>query len=248
MPTLDAKTIAGIAVNAGFKGKAVETAVAVALGESSGRTDARGDVAIQTAEWGPSIGLWQIRSRKAESGKGSSRDATRLMDPGFNAKAAYQISSSGTNFRPWSVYTSGAYLMHLPQAKAGVKANGGRAIATGTAGGPTDNPLIPDALEGPLDAAAATAQAIKDLAGFPARVLAWISDRNNIIRVAKVGTGLGLVIMGLSVVARPVVTGALGVAGKAVGLVGPGKVAKVAGAGKAAGAAGAAKSAVKTAA
>jgi len=130
--TLTAEAIAHHAAGAGFKSEALTIAVAVALAESKGATDAEGDVGIQTAVWGPSLGLWQVRSVKAESGKGTSRDATRLTDPAFNARSAYSISSGGTRFGPWSVYTSGAYRMHLTKAAA---AGQGAGSAGGVSGG-----------------------------------------------------------------------------------------------------------------
>lgn len=228
--TLSAKDIAGYAAGAGFSGAALETAVAVALAESSGRPGAVGDVALQDAEWGPSIGLWQIRSRKEEKGKGTARDADRLKDPGFNARSAYTISTGGANWNPWSVYKTGAYRLYLLQAKRGVKDNGGRAIATART-----NPAATGTLDAVaqglhavpgVDEAAAvvdTASALMELAQYPARVTAWLSDRNNIVRVLKVVTGVGLLVAGLVVVSRPVVTRA---ASEVLGAVGPGKAAK----------------------
>lgn len=125
---LPAVTVADHAEVAGFKGDALVTMVAVAWGESQLNPAAEGDVGIQTAVWGPSIGLCQIRSVKAERGKGTSRDADRLKDPAFNLRAAYTISNGGASFRPWSVYTSGAYRAYLSRAAAavaGVEASGG---------------------------------------------------------------------------------------------------------------------------
>lgn len=231
--TLSAKDIAGYAAGAGFSGAALETAVAVSLAESSGRPNAVGDIALQTAEWGPSIGLWQIRSRKAEKGKGTARDADRLPDPAFNARSAYTISNGGANWSPWSVYKTGAYRLYLLQAKKGVKDNGGRAIATART-----NPAATGTLDAVaqglhavpgVDEAAAvvdTASALAGLATYPARVTAWLSDRNNMIRVLKVVSGVGLLIAGLVVVSRPAVSR---VTSEVLGAVGTGKAAKIAG-------------------
>ena len=66
MTTLSGAAVAALARNAGLTGAGLVTAVAVAKGESGWRTDARGDVALVDAKWGPSIGLWQIRSLNAE--------------------------------------------------------------------------------------------------------------------------------------------------------------------------------------
>lgn len=108
--------VAQAAFDAGFRGDALRTAVAVALGESGGNPAAIGDQGLQDSVWGPSVGLWQIRSLKSERGTGSFRDADALRDAGFNARAAWQISSQGTNFRPWSVYTNGSYIQLLDDA------------------------------------------------------------------------------------------------------------------------------------
>jgi len=105
---------------AGFRGQALITMVAVAVGESGLNPGARGDTSITNRTWGPSIGLAQIRSLNAQSGTGQTRDATRLADPAFNAAAAFEISGGGRNFRPWTVFTSGKYRNHLGQAQAAV--------------------------------------------------------------------------------------------------------------------------------
>jgi hypothetical protein len=118
-----------LATSVGLGHSAAVTATAIAAAESGLRTDATGDVALEDRTWGPSLGLWQIRSLKAQSGTGQSRDATKLKDPTFNARAMASISSGGTNFSPWSTYNSGAYRTHLAKAQA---AAGGSAPPAGT--------------------------------------------------------------------------------------------------------------------
>lgn len=115
MATLSPAQIYTLAINAGLSPMKATTATAVALAESGGRTDAEGDVGIQTSKWGPSIGLWQVRSVKAEYGTGGTRDASRLKDPAFNAASMVSISGTGGNWRPWSVFTSGSYKKYLAQ-------------------------------------------------------------------------------------------------------------------------------------
>jgi len=118
MPTLTPAQVYELARGAGLGPSEAVVATAIAAAESGLRTDARGDEGIQTDKWGPSIGLWQIRSLKADSGTGRTRDATRLTDPAFNARAMAEISGTGTSWRPWSVYTSGAYRDQLPRVVA----------------------------------------------------------------------------------------------------------------------------------
>ena len=112
-----------VAYNAGFTGQALVTAVAIAGAESSYNPNAVGDVALQTAKWGPSCGFWQVRSLVVPTSyplPDSLRDKNQLFDPQFNANAAYAFSRQGTNFGAWSTYTSGAYLSHVNDAVAAI--------------------------------------------------------------------------------------------------------------------------------
>lgn len=113
MSTLTAAQVFKLAKDAGLSPATATIATAIAKAESGWRTDAVGDVSLQDSKWGPSVGLWQVRSVKAEYGTGSTRDASRLTDPAFNARSMVAISGAGANWRPWSVYTSGAYKKYL---------------------------------------------------------------------------------------------------------------------------------------
>lgn len=127
--------IYNLARSAGFSVDQAVIATAVALAESSGNPNNIGDVGLQNATWGPSIGLWQIRSVKAETGKGSSRDASHLKDPVFNAQAAYAISNHGTNWEPWTTFTNGAYKGTLPRVLAALGVTSGQQPPDTAAGG-----------------------------------------------------------------------------------------------------------------
>lgn len=113
MATLSPAQLYALARNAGLSPAAATTATAVALAESGGRSDAVGDVGLQDATWGPSVGPWQIRTLKAETGTGGPRDINRLTDPAANAASMASISSGGTNFGPWSTYSDGKYRQFL---------------------------------------------------------------------------------------------------------------------------------------
>jgi Lysozyme like domain len=119
-PPLSDAQIVAYARRAGFLGNALETMVAVILGESSGDPDVLGDESLANATWGPSVGLAQIRSLKAQYRTGQTRDASRLTDPTFNLRSAFAISSGGTNFAPWSVFTSGRYRSYIARARAAI--------------------------------------------------------------------------------------------------------------------------------
>lgn len=127
----------------GLRGDALAVAIAIAKGESHFDAHAVGDVALQDAKWGPSLGLWQVRSLKqAYLHLEPIRDPAKLKDAAFNAKAMYRISGGGNNWRPWSVYTSGAYRNHLAAARRAAKRRadqGGTGSVSG-GGGSTDVP------------------------------------------------------------------------------------------------------------
>lgn len=118
--TLDPASIARLALDRGATPTQATTATAIALAESSGNPGALGDTTITDATWGPSVGLWQVRSLVAANGTGTARDASQLASPAFNASAAQQISGGWTNFTPWSTYGSGAYRGYLSAASAAV--------------------------------------------------------------------------------------------------------------------------------
>lgn len=102
---------------AGFSAAQATIATAVALAESSGDDTIVGDVSLQNNTWGPSVGLWQVRTLKADTGQGTDRDVQVLQgNPLRQAQAAYRISGQGADWSPWSVYTSGAYRQYLGQA------------------------------------------------------------------------------------------------------------------------------------
>jgi hypothetical protein len=110
-------------INAGFSPAAAVTMTAIAGGESGYNSTAMGDVGLQDNTWGPSVGLFQIRTLKGDTGRGTVRDIQWLTsDPAHQAAAAYQISGHGANFNPWTVYTTGRYQDFLSQATAGAGA------------------------------------------------------------------------------------------------------------------------------
>lgn len=115
--TTDKKSLMRTLSSRGFNGKALRTAYAVSIAESGGRSNAVGDVNLQNEKWGPSIGLFQIRSLKDwKKWNDPYRDAKRLPDPSYNTDAALKKSKQGSNWKPWTTYTQGSYLKHLAEA------------------------------------------------------------------------------------------------------------------------------------
>lgn len=117
---------------AGFDANSAATIVAIAMGESGLVTNKLGDVQLETAYWGPSVGLTQVRSIKGKTGTGDVRDVSKLSDPAFNMSAAYKISSGGKDFTPWTVYNTGKWRDFLPQAQAAAGQASGLITNTGT--------------------------------------------------------------------------------------------------------------------
>lgn len=119
-------------IAAGWPPDAAVTMTAIAGAESGWDNDALGDIDLQDATWGPSFGLFQIRTLKADVGSGSPRDPARLaLSDVEQARAAWEISQGGTDFTPWSVYNTGAYQAYLAAARA----------AAERVGGPDDGPF-----------------------------------------------------------------------------------------------------------
>ncbi|WP_279581687.1 hypothetical protein [Fodinicola feengrottensis] len=144
-----------MARQAGFtdQGAVIMTAIA---GAESGYDDADlGDVGLENETWGPSYGLFQVRTQKSATGTGGDRDQTWLAASDLNqAKAAYAISSGGTNFGPWTTYTSGKYQSFLSGAKAAASSVGANL------GSFVDG--LGDALTNPLGAAQSAATSTLD--------------------------------------------------------------------------------------
>lgn len=132
----------------GFRGKSLKTAFAVALAESGGRPSAVGDIDLQDKKWGPSYGIFQIRSLKNwknHDGKGSSdpwRNAEKLKDPRFNIEAAWVKSSKGKKWELWSTYTSGKFTKYLDDADR-IAAKAGIGGGPETGGGFNMGPVAP---------------------------------------------------------------------------------------------------------
>lgn len=129
MGTLTIADAYRLATDHGATHDAAVTAVAIAIAESGLDPGAIGDVALETPEWGPSVGLWQVRSLVSERGTGAERDGDRLTDPAFNAASAAAISAGWTNFKPWSTFVSGEYTAHLAKVQAAIPLDAAVTIA-----------------------------------------------------------------------------------------------------------------------
>lgn len=168
--------IAGAAKAAGFSGGNLAKAVAIALAESSGNEKAHNAVPPDN-----SYGLWQINmlgsmgpARRKQFGLKSNEE---LFNPTTNAKAAYAIASGGKNFRPWSTYTSGAYLRYMSRAN---KASGNPDSSGIDSGGSTN----------------ADQAGLSDVLNFPGEIadfFEFLTDPNTWLRAGMILGGALLV-------------------------------------------------------
>lgn len=116
---LTPENITALASSAGFQGNDLVTAVAVALAESGGKTDAYNpEVAAAGGTPGGkgSQGLWQIYVKVHPEFGG-----LNLNDPQINAQAAFQVyQAAGRSFRPWSAFKTGVFAQYMPVAASAV--------------------------------------------------------------------------------------------------------------------------------
>jgi hypothetical protein len=124
-----------LARRAGLAHDAALIATAIAEGESGRDSEQVGDESLAgepTADgrhWGPSVGLWQVRSIVEDEGTGSERDESRLKDPEFNASAMYTISGGGLSWSAWTIWRNGTATRLLPAITAEVgNGKGGSAM------------------------------------------------------------------------------------------------------------------------
>lgn len=124
MTVLTASQIAQVAREGGFPESAIPTAVAVALAESSGDTNAHNTNRLTGDN---SYGLWQINmldkmgpERRKAFGLSSNNE---LFNPITNARAANRMSNGGKNWGPWSTYPAKAAL-YMPKARAAAGTKG----------------------------------------------------------------------------------------------------------------------------
>lgn len=194
--------VAQLAMAAGLRDPArLTTAVAVATAESGLNPAKLGDVALQDDKWGPSVGLWQIRSLKAEKGKGTTRDQTKLTDPAFNAKAMMEISGGGSNWGPWSVThpSDPAGYLRYQAARPGAAVAASAAL---TAGGVVD---AKDTVTDAADSVGQLAAVVSDAAQTPIRVFNWLTDGKTWVRIGYFTAGFVLLVGGgLAIAKKPV--------------------------------------------
>lgn len=187
MTTLNPHDIGVVAYQAGWRGKDLVIAIAVALAESGGRTDA---VNTANSNGTTDYGLFQVNSIHNPTAE----ERTQALPNARKAKSIWdaraKTDSSGWN--AWSVYNSRRYLFFIPQATPAAAAVEGEAklgkipdIAGDIAGGVT----------GGIGNIAGQAQ---DLI----KILKTLGDPYTWKRIAFFGMGVVIGIIGLVMVLR----------------------------------------------
>jgi hypothetical protein len=230
MAALTDAQIAAAAKVGGFTGDGLVVAVAVALAESSGDPRAHNGKGLDDSYglWQINMRGDMGPARRRQFGITSN---SQLFDPATNAKAAYAISKGGKSWGPWSTYTNLAYRNFLSRARlaAGAPAAslpGGSTTPISTGGGsnvvavdfqPNENGVvqvdirdwIPDPLgvipdeNGNPGGLAGMAKMFAWWTGALIKSGAWLGNADNWVRVAQVAAGAGLLITGVTIMARP---------------------------------------------
>jgi hypothetical protein len=92
--------LVSLARSVGFSMSAATYAARIAWRESGGNPRAQnlGNTPGRKPSVERSFGLWQINTLANRQ-----YDETSLMDPSYNARAAYELSHQGTSWRPWNL-------------------------------------------------------------------------------------------------------------------------------------------------
>jgi hypothetical protein len=102
--TLTLGEMRALAADTGFPDP--DLAAAVAMAESGGKAG----IVIAEPHGGPSFGLWQIHQSDHPQ-----YSPAGLLDPAYNARAAFEISKQGVDFTAWSTFNNGLHLRWMPK-------------------------------------------------------------------------------------------------------------------------------------
>lgn len=102
----------------GARGNQLIGLAAVAPGESGMVVEKVGDCRLEDRQWGPSVGLFQVRTVKPEKGKDTPRDIEHISDAEGNAWAAIQVYNSALSqgrdpLNPWTAHLRGDDRPHV---------------------------------------------------------------------------------------------------------------------------------------
>lgn len=186
MAVLTVPQIAQLASNVGIPGgETMFTCCAIALAESSGRTDA----VNQNSDGSTDKGEWQINTVHDDKLPGADR-----FDPNVNAQLMAMISSNGTDWSPWSTYNNGAYLAHMGEVMQAIGGSTFVPNGAGGAGSGAGNGLVVENAQLAVDA-----QNVDNKSGSSAisKFFQVITTTDGWFRILKVGVGIVVIIVAL---------------------------------------------------
>lgn len=182
-------TIGDWAKSAGLSGEATGIAIAIALAESGGRIGAIGGPNFDGSR---DYGIWQINEKAHPQLFAQYPEWWSIT----NAKMMAAVSNGGTNWKPWSVYNNGKWLLYRQRGllAAQLTASTGT-VKAGEAGSQTvtSYPWTP------------AMHALQSIGGLLYKAGEWTGDPDSWVRVLQVAVGGALVVGGIALVARPLV-------------------------------------------
>jgi hypothetical protein len=166
------------------------TAIAVALAEHGG-----GPVDTAVVSRTGDVGMWQINQRSHPQWT-----TEQLKDPQTNAEAMSQISDNGRSWSAWTgTYRLGLHIPYLPAARMANDAVHGSVSDLSIAERAGD---VGEAITDPLNVVEGVAQSIGQLAEALSGFFGWLTDPDTWRRIALVVAGGGVVLVGVTVLAR----------------------------------------------
>ena len=109
MPTYSAQQRIDAMRSAGFPEDKIPTGAAISLAELGQQSD----TATVFGDNGESVGVWQIHLPAHPD-----VSTACAADLECSTRAAYRISSGGTNWNPWGAFTNGSWKKNLPLVEA----------------------------------------------------------------------------------------------------------------------------------
>lgn len=218
---LNSSQIAQLAYKAGFRGDALNIAVAIALAESGGNARAYNpELAAGTPPGSGSRGLWQIYGVAHPEFNNDS-----AFDPETNARAAYKVfREAGNRFTPWSTYNAG---LAIPRQNYASQIGGILSPRPNQRPNQPSNQPRPNALSTSLQgslqnssgaqAGSGQTESLNPLAGVPEAINALPQSVINTILGGRTGTDLTFYVLGFVFILIAVILLLLGAAGAFAG-------------------------------
>lgn len=98
----------------GFTGDRLTQMLGISLAEGGRQTNCIADENLTTSKWDYSVGIYSIRTLKADYGTGSCRDLARLKgNVREQTICAWEISGQGKSLQPWSTFTNGKWRSYV---------------------------------------------------------------------------------------------------------------------------------------